>query len=140
MCCARSAVDSLQDRNNAMKRPITTTAICLLIGIALAACGNGSKNPGSAAAQPESVPETTTPDAAMAAAIMDKPMDGSSVEAFTRDLDAFKAVASPGDYEALEAALSYLKFYKLGGVAGVAELAQLVDGMTPKEIIASASK
>lgn len=72
--------------------------------------------------------------------IMDIPMDGSSVDAFTADLALVKDQAAPGQYQKLNGALQWLLLYDLGAKRDKATLYQRLDGNTPNEIIAKVKR
>ena len=75
--------------------------------------------------------------------VMDEPLDGSSLEAFTAGLEKLDQEASEKEYRNVMAALDYLLFYDLGAKRDKAILYSRLNGKSPNqilEIVASAVK
>jgi len=83
-------------------------------------------------------PETQEQADALSAplAIMDTPLDGSSVEAFEAGMERVREQASGADYKRLESAIKYLLFYDLSVRKDPAKLYRKLDGKTPDQIVA----
>ena len=71
-------------------------------------------------------------------AVLDEPMDGSSVEAFEKDLERVRVEAGEKAYYKLNAALDYLLFYRIELRKDRAKLYEQLDGKSPREIIQAA--
>ena len=71
--------------------------------------------------------------------VMDQPMDGSSVEAFTAGLEKVDREASEKNYRAVMSALDYLLFFDLSAKRKKELLYAGLDGKTPNEIKAIVS-
>lgn len=69
------------------------------------------------------------------ATVMDQPLDGSSVEAFTAGLSLVDEQATEKQYRNLMSALDYLLFYDLGAKRDKAKLYDRLDGKSPNQIL-----
>jgi hypothetical protein len=67
--------------------------------------------------------------------IMDQPLDGSSVEAFTAGMEKVEEEATETEYRSLRSALSYLLFYDIAAKRNKATLYSRLDGLSPNGII-----
>lgn len=67
--------------------------------------------------------------------VMDTPLDGSSVEAFTAGLKRVDEEASETEYRRVMSSLDFLLFYDIGARRDKARLYSRLDGKTPNEII-----
>ena len=92
----------------------------------------------------ESEGEATQPEAVASGdvdpTIMDRPMDGSSTEAFEAGLKAVHASAPTGQAQRLDTAIKTLKVFDLSVRNDTARLYAKLDGKTPNEIIAQAKQ
>ena len=78
-----------------------------------------------------------------ASGVMDEPLDGSSMEAFTAGLERLDNEASEKEYRTVMSALDYLLFYDIGAERNKAKLYSRLNGKSPNqilEIVASAVK
>ena len=73
-----------------------------------------------------------------ASAIMEQPMDGSSVEAFEQAMEQVKQEATKEEYTGLKGAINYLMTYDLAIKRDKQKLYRKLDGKTPTEIIGMA--
>ncbi|MBT8062204.1 MAG: hypothetical protein HKO64_12065 [Xanthomonadales bacterium] len=69
-------------------------------------------------------------------ALLDQPLDGSSVETFQAGLDRVEKEAGEEEYRQLMSSISFLLFYDLGAKRDKATLYSRLDGKSPNEIIA----
>ena len=67
--------------------------------------------------------------------IMDVPLDGSSIEAFTAGLEELDKNASEEDYRRVMSALDYLLFYDIGAKRDKAKLYSRLNGKSPNQIL-----
>ncbi|KAA9131915.1 hypothetical protein F3N42_06995 [Marinihelvus fidelis] len=113
-------------------RPYAAFLATLIAVVALAACGK-TTDPDPTAS------ETTASSAADAPppnpAIMDEPMDGSSVEAFEENLQAVREQAGQAAYDQLKRVIQYSMTYDLSIRGNKAKLYKRYDGKTPNEIL-----
>jgi hypothetical protein len=132
-----------QQENKIMRQSTKVIACIGIMGPILAACGTGDNGPATAV-EPNKMaavaPQAPATDAAAAAEIMNKPMDGSSPEAFKQGLNEVKAVATPQDYKRLESALNSMLFYDLSVAGDKARLYEKLDGLSPNEIMVKAAR
>jgi hypothetical protein len=70
-----------------------------------------------------------------AESIMDVPLDGSSVEAFTARLKVVDEEATEEEYRALMSALDFLLFYDIGARRNKERLYSRLDGDSPNDIL-----
>ena len=66
--------------------------------------------------------------------------DGSSEEAFRDGLDEFHSIANASEISALDGAIRFLKVYDLSARGNAEKLYQVLDGMTPEQIVERAAK
>lgn len=66
--------------------------------------------------------------------IMDQPLDGTSIEAFSAGLIKVDEEATEKDYRSLMSALDYLLFYDIGARRDKATLYSRLDGQSPNQI------
>lgn len=94
--------------------------------------------PASPEAPTEQPPASTEFDPALAEQVMNRPLDGSSVDAFEAGLAQVRAAVSLADYRRLQIALQWLEFYDIPSRGEAGRLYRSLDGMTPREIISRA--
>lgn len=70
-----------------------------------------------------------------AESILDRPLDGSSVESFQAGLDRVEQEASEEEYRQLMSSISFLLFYDLGAKRDKATLYSRLNGKSPQQII-----
>lgn len=87
-----------------------------------------------ALAEGEAAPATS------GSAIMGEAMDGSSTATFEKGLEKVQTEATSAEYKTLQSAIKYLLMYDLSVKKNKAALYQKLDGKTPAEIIAKASR
>ena len=66
---------------------------------------------------------------------LDIPMDGSSLEAFEKNLEKVRETSSESDYNSIKAAFDYLLLYDLGSKGDPEKLAARLDGVTGREML-----
>ncbi len=66
--------------------------------------------------------------------IMDQPLDGTSIEAFSGGIAKIDEEATEKDYRSLMSALDYLLFYDIGARRDKATLYSRLDGQSPNQI------
>ena len=68
--------------------------------------------------------------------VMDVPLDGTSIESFTRGLENVDENATEKEYRTLMSALDFLLFYDLGAKRDKAKLYARLNGKSPNDILA----
>ncbi|MDX1461394.1 MAG: hypothetical protein R3348_10100 [Xanthomonadales bacterium] len=92
--------------------------------------GNAAVEVAETDAQPE--PEAVAEEAV---SVMDRPLDGSSVDSFQAGLEQVEAEAGEYEYRRLMSALSFLLFYDIGVQRDKATLYSRLDGHSPNQIL-----
>lgn len=122
---------------------IIKTSIIMSVSVFAAVACSQDKVASTNVAESEPSPSSISAapfDAAAADAAMQRPMDGSSVEAFTKDLERLKSEVRPEDFAKVQSALSWMMFYDLSAAGEKAKLYASLDGDTPNEIIAKSGR
>jgi hypothetical protein len=101
---------------------------CLVVLLALGLAGG-------ALADNASGPEPENSEVSESSPIMNQPLDGSSPEALTANLEKIRKEASEKDYTRLRNALGKMRMYDLSINHDSAKLAAAVNGKTPEEVI-----
>ena len=70
-----------------------------------------------------------------ATAIMNEPLDGTTVESFSAGLEKLDEEATEEDYRKVMSALSFLLFYDIAANRDKAKLYSRLNGKTPNEIL-----
>jgi hypothetical protein len=122
-----------------MRAIIKASLLFALLGGTLAGCSQEKVTSDSDSAK---APESAAPqfDAAAAEAAMNRPLDGSSVEAFEEGLRQVASAVRPEDYNKVQAAISWMMFYDLSAAGDKAKLYASLDGATPWEVIARSGR
>ena len=124
---------------NAFKLALFLTLICCSFSL-MADPETGTGEPAvqveaaENATEESSVPETLPPED-QAQGIMDSPLDGSSVEAFSAGLLVVDEEATEKEYRTLMSALDFLLFYDVGARRNKERLYSRLNGKSPNEII-----
>jgi len=72
--------------------------------------------------------------------VMDQPLDGSSIEAFTAGLERLDKEASEKEYRSVMSALDFLLFYDIGAKRDKATLYSRLNGNSPNQILAKVAE
>ena len=125
-----------------MQVTLKLTLLAAVTGLALSGCGPEDEDlQDEIAIAEEAVPavrQIYDPEAAEAA--MNQPMDGSSVEAFERDLEQLKSKLTAREFTSVESAIRWMLFYDLSANRDKAKLYASLNGKTPAEIIERAKR
>jgi hypothetical protein len=90
---------------------------------------------GTALAQDAPAPVAESSEAAESSAIMNEPLDGSSPEALSANLEKIRKEASEQEFIRLRNALGKMRIYDLSIKNDSEKLAAAVNGKTPEEVI-----
>jgi len=123
-----------------MKNAAKLLLLCSLCSLATAACAQDTQ-PASASAPPETgLPVQTEGEQAAAESLMDKPLDGTSPEAFEAGLEAIKTEVGANEYSSVQSALKSMLFYNMAYRGKKEKLYAAMNGKTPNEIIEMAER
>jgi hypothetical protein len=126
-----------------MKNSFGTGVLITVAGVLLIGCGNeDALTADSSAPERDQATVVITPqfDSAEAEATMNRPLDGSSVEAFESGLAQVKSLVPPEDYDKIQSALDWMLFYDFSVAGSKSKLYAKLDGETPLEIIARSER
>ncbi len=107
----------------------------LLLALIVSGCNQEPQAPGPDRIAGKPKGDATSLEQAAIDEAMSEPMDGSSVEAFERNMEAIKKRIGPKNSQYLSTALNHMLFYDLSLAGSKAKLYASVDGMSPAEII-----